>query len=232
VTRYLLISGASRGIGEALAEHYLARGDVVVGCARGPAAIEHENYHHVRADVCRDEDVANLFRVVRSKVPRLDGLINNAGAARMLPIALTPPETAEAVMNVNFMGTFRLTHAAVRLLRTSAAPRIVNLSSVAAAWRLEGEAVYAAAKAAVEMLTRVTAKEFGQWGITCNAVGPTPIRTDLLRKVPEDKLEALVRRQSIPRWAEIRDVIHVVDFFMHPSSRLITGQVVYLGGAG
>lgn len=232
MNRYLLISGASRGIGAALAEHYLSQGDVVVGCARGPASIVHENYHHVRADVCRGDEVANLFRVVRSTVPRLDALINNAGVARMLPIALTPPETAEAIMDVNFMGTFRLTHAAVRLLRKSDAPRIVNLSSVAAAWRLEGEAVYAAAKAAVEMLTRVAAKEFGQWGITCNAVGPTPIRTDLIRKVSEDKLEALVRRQSIPQWGQVEDVVHVIDFFMHPASRLITGQVVYLGGAG
>ncbi len=122
--------------------------------------------------------------------------------------------------------------AALRLLRKSTAGRIVNLTSIAVPLRLEGEAVYASAKAAVEMLTRTAAKELGPMGITCNAIGPSPIRTDLIRNVPEEKLDALVGQQSIRRWATPEDVFNAIDFFLKPESGMITGQVIYLGGIG
>jgi 3-oxoacyl-[acyl-carrier protein] reductase len=118
----------------------------------------------------------------------------------------------------------------VRLLRQSAHPRIVNMTTVAVPLRLDGEAVYASAKSAIETFTRVAAKEVGPWGITCNAVGPSPVRTNLLRKVPEDKLAALIERQAVKRWATTDDVGNVVDFFLRPESGMVTGQVVYLGG--
>jgi len=231
VNRRVAISGTSRGIGAALARHFLDQGDQVFGCSRSPSTIQHDRYVHIRADVSRPTDVEALFRELRAATTTLDILINNAGSARMLPVALTPPDTAAQIMSVNFMGTFLLTHAAVRQLRKSAHGRIVNLTSVAVAWQLDGEAVYASAKAAVEMFTRVSAREFGPFGITCNAVGPSPIRTDLISKVPEERLQALVDRQSIAKWAEVDDVVNVVDFLVRPASRLITGQVVYLGGA-
>jgi 3-oxoacyl-[acyl-carrier protein] reductase len=98
--------------------------------------------------------------------------------------------------------------------------------------RLQGEALYAASKAAVETLTRVVAKEVGQFGITCNAVGPSVIDTDLTRGVPRSKLDELISGQSVPRCAVASDVINVVEFFLRPESGLVTGQVVYLGGAG
>jgi 3-oxoacyl-[acyl-carrier protein] reductase len=169
---------------------------------------------------------------VRTRHGGLDVLINNAGWARMLPLALTPAETARRIMEANFLSTFMLTHAALRLLRRSTNGRIVNLSSIAVPLRLEGEAVYAAAKSAVEMFTRITAKEVGGWGVTCNAIGPSPIRTRLIEGVPEAKLKTLIDGQAIREWAEPKDVINVVDFFLRPESRLITGQIVYLGGYG
>jgi 3-oxoacyl-[acyl-carrier protein] reductase len=211
--------------------HLLAQGDIVVGCARSPATIDHDCYRHIQADVTKEPDVEELFRNVR-KFEQLDVLINNAGTARMLPLALTPDDTARRIIDLNLLATFRMIHRAVRLLRKSRAARIVNLTSVAVPLRLAGETIYAASKAAVEMLTRVVAKELGPLGITCNAIGPTPIRTDLIRNVPEDKLNAIISQQSIPVWAESADVANVVDFFLRPESRLITGQVIYLGGMG
>lgn len=230
--RHILVSGASRGIGRAVVEHLLAAGDTVIGCSRGESTLVHERYTHFVADVSDGEAVQELFRQVGARFGRLDALINNAGAARMLPVALTPLATVRKILDTNFVGTFLLSHGALRLLRKSSAPRIVNLTTVAVPLRLEGEAIYAAAKSAVETFTRVLAKEVGPWGITCNAIGPSPIRTQLIDGVPEEKLAELVARQSIPHWAEPRDVAHVIDFFLQPASRMVTGQIVYLGGIG
>jgi len=230
--RHILITGANRGIGEALARHYLDLGDRVIGCARSEPSVEHERYTHHQVDVTSEAGVRALFDQLRREHQHLDCLINNAGVASMNPIALTPYGTAKKIIDVNFLGTFLFTNAAIRLLRKSSCARIVNLTTVAVPLRLEGEAVYAASKSAVETFTRITAREVGRMGITCNAVGPTPIRTRLIQGVPNEKLNALVERQAVPRWAEPGDVINVVDFFLKPESGLITGQVVYLGGIG
>ena len=96
--------------------------------------------------------------------------------------------------------------------------------------KLEGEAAYAASKAAVQSLTEVMARELASLGITVNAVGPTPIQTDLIKDVPSDKIESLVERQAIARLGTVEDVANVVDFFLRPESDFVTGQIVFLGG--
>src|SRR5260370_37514593 len=103
--------------------------------------------------------------------------------------------------------------------------RIVNFSSVAVPLNLEGEAIYAASKAAVETLTRIAAHEFGAFGVTVNALGPTPVATDLIKSVPKEKIAALIARQAIRRTGEPRDVANVIDFFLQPESDFVTGQV-------
>lgn len=230
--RRVLVTGASRGIGKALVEYFAHAGDLVQGCSRGAADFEHENYFHTEADITSPEDVKAVFRSVRENLGGLDVLVNNAGTARMSPMILTPAETAEAIFDLNFFGVFRVSSEAVRLLRRSSAARIVNLTTVAVPLRLEGESVYAASKAAVETFTRITAKELGPMGITCNAIGPSPIPTALIQGVPKDKIQALVDQQAIKEWASPDDVINAVEFFANPASRMITGQVIYLGGVG
>jgi 3-oxoacyl-[acyl-carrier protein] reductase len=108
--------------------------------------------------------------------------------------------------------------------------RIVNFSTVAVPFALEGEAAYVASKAGVVGLTQVLARELGPYGITVNAVGPTPIETDLIRAVPQDKIQSLLRRQAISRLGTFGDVANVVDFFLRPESEFVSGQTVYLGG--
>jgi 3-oxoacyl-[acyl-carrier protein] reductase len=232
VTRHVLITGASRGIGAHLVRHYLEMGDVVIGCARGEAPTEHERYTHVPLDVSNAAAVKSTYAELRRRFGRLDVLINNAGVANMNPVALTPPESAQKTLAVNVFGTFAMTHGAIRLMRQSPAARIVNLTTVAVPLRLEGEALYAASKSAIETFTRVVAKEVGKLGITCNAVGPSPVKTQLIAGVGAEKITRLIEGQAIPRWAEMADVTNVIDFFLSPASSMITGQVVYLGGAG
>jgi 3-oxoacyl-[acyl-carrier protein] reductase len=133
-------------------------------------------------------------------------------------------------MNTNFLGTFIFCQKAINLLRKSPHARIINLSTVAVPLNLAGEAAYAASKAAVETLTRIMAKEIGSFGITCNAIGPSPIATQLISGVGEDKINKLIQQQAIKKMAKVEDVTNIVDFYLKPNSHMVTGQILYLGG--
>lgn len=227
-----LITGTRKGIGRSLAEHYLAQGHQVIGCSRQPSNLDAANYLHVCLDVIDEEAVLDLFATIRKNYGKLDNLVNNAGVASMNHCLLTPLSTVSQIMAINVLGTFLLSRESAKLMRASRSNngRIVNFSSVARPLNLQGEAVYAASKSAIETLTAVMAKELAPFGITVNAVGPTPVETDLTRAVPNAKLQQLLAMQSIPRYGTYADIANVVDFFLAPASNFVTGQTLYLGG--
>lgn len=225
-----LITGSRKGIGRHLAEHYLSLGHHVVGCSRGESDLKHENYTHLIADVAVEKDVLAVIKFVSKNKGRLHNLINNAGIASMNHSLLMPMETARGLMNTNFLGTFLFCREAARVMQRARYGRIVNFSTLAVPAFLEGEAVYAATKAAVVEFTKILAREIGSSGITVNAFGPTEIDTDLIRGVPPCKLAGLRDRQAIKRLATLKDVTNVLDFFLRPESSFVTGQVIYLGG--
>lgn len=228
--RVVLVTGASKGIGRFLVGHFLRQGFRVVGCSRGDSDLLDPGYRHFQVDVRDEKQVARMLKEIGREYQRLDVLINNAGTASMNAALLTPLKTAEAVLQTNFLGTFSVSREAAKMMIRHRSGRIINFSSVAVPLRLEGEAVYAASKAAVEMLTRVLAREVASWGITVNAVGPSPMETEMLRGVPKRKLKAVVDQLAIKRMGTFEDVANAVDFFVRPESGGVTGQVIYLGG--
>lgn len=230
MNRVIIITGTRKGIGRYLAEQYLAEGDKVYGCSRRNTDLEHPNYSHTNLDVSSEEDVMAFVRNVYKENKHIDVLINNAGCAAMNHFLLTPYTTAQRVFNTNFMGTFLMCREVAKYMVKAKNGRIVNYSTVAVALNLHGELVYSASKAAIEQLTRVLADEIGASGITVNAVGPTPIDTDLIKNVPEEKLKDLLSHQCIKRFGKFEDVKNVIDFFLRPESGFITAQTIYLGG--
>jgi 3-oxoacyl-[acyl-carrier protein] reductase len=226
----MLVTGARKGIGRALAETYTERGWRVVGCSRQESDYLHNHYRHFVLDVSDQDAVRTMMTSIRKQEGRLDALINNAGVASMNAALLTPIDSVRRLVETNVLGTFLFCQEAARLMQKNRFGRIVNFTTVAVPFNLAGEAAYAASKAAVESLTRVLAREFAHQGITVNAIGPTPIQTDLLRGVPQEKIQSLLERQAIQRMGEPRDIINAIDFFLRAESDFITGQVIYLGG--
>lgn len=226
----MLITGTRKGIGRYLAEYYLRQGHHVVGCSRGESDLKAKQYHHYLVDVCEESKVTAMMSELAQRFGGIDVLINNAGVASMNHFLLTPISSVQRVLNTNIVGTFLFCREGVRLMMSGKGGRIVNLTSVATPLNLEGESVYAASKAAIESLTRVLAREAASMNVTVNAVGPTPVLTDLIRNVPQAKMDALLARQPLKRFARFEDIANVIDFFIQDQSEFVTGQVVYLGG--
>lgn len=228
--KIMLITGTRKGIGKYLVEYYVERGFFVYGCSRSPAEFTHASYRHYCLDVADESKVRQMFAEIGSEHQRLDVLINNAGIASMNHLLTTPMKTVSSILNTNLVGTFLFCREAAKMMLARRTGRIVNFSTVATPLKLHGEAVYACSKAAIVNLTEILAVELGQFGITINAVGPTPTKTDLIRSVPQSKMDDLLRRQAVRRFGEFRDISNVIDFFIKPESDFVTGQVVYLGG--
>jgi 3-oxoacyl-[acyl-carrier protein] reductase len=225
-----VITGTRKGIGRHLAENFLARGWSVAGCSRDASDLQHPSYAHYQLDVADEAAVRRMVSDVTRRFERVDVLVNNAGIAAMNHVLLTPGSSVERIFSTNVLGTFLFARECAKVMVRQKSGRIVNFATVATPLNLEGEAAYAASKAAVESFTRVMARELAPFGITVNAVGPTPVETDLVRNVPAEKMERLLRMQAIQRYGTFEDIVNVVDFFLREESAFVTGQVIYLGG--
>jgi 3-oxoacyl-[acyl-carrier protein] reductase len=230
--KVVLISGARKGIGRYLVEHYLSAGLLVEGCSRKGSDLQHRHYRHHTVDVTDENDVRRLINDIGEKYGKLDITINNAGIASMNHLMLTPLSISSRIIDTNLLGTFLMCRESAKLMKRNSWGRIVNFGSIAVPMCLDGEAVYGASKAAIVTFTKIIAKELSAYGITCNVVGPAPIETDLLRGVPKDKIAKIVQDLSIKRLGQFADVANVIDFFIKPESDYVTGQVIYLGGPG
>lgn len=226
----MLITGTSKGIGQALANSYLQQGFRVIGCSRGEGAINDAEYFHYTLDVGDESAVTRMVKDIKKNHGSIDILLNNAGMASMNHLLTTTLNKARQVFDTNFFGTFLFSREVAKQMMRKKQGVIVNYSTVAVPLNLEGEAIYAASKAAIESLTKISAKELGRFGIRVNAIGPTPVETDLIKQVPSEKMDALLDNQVIKRFGTVDDIKNVIDFFIAENSHFITGQTVYLGG--
>ena len=226
----MLITGTRKGIGRHLAETYARRGFLVEGCSRGEAAFEAANYTHALVDVADEKQVKSWISGIARRHGRIDVVLNNAAVASMNHVLLTPAASANRMLQVNVTGTMLVCRDAAKVMMRRRHGRIVNFTTIVAPIALAGEAIYAASKSAVVTFTRILAFELGQWGITCNSFGATPIMTDMIKGVPKDKIDAVVNGLAIKRLGTIEDCVNVCDFYVSPASDNITGQVIYLGG--
>ena len=229
-TLTILITGTRKGIGRHLVNYYRKKNYRVIGCSRGAVDYEFENYDHYKVDVSNENSVKKMFLSIRKKYKKLDILINNAGLASMNHILLTPISKAQEIIDTNFIGTFLMSREAAKIMKKNSFGRIINITTVGTQMKLKGEAIYTASKSAVENLTIVMSRELADYGITVNAVGPTPALTDLIKFVPKEKIDNIIKDLAFDRLTKMSDITNVIDFFKSNKSNYITGQVIYLGG--
>lgn len=219
-----VVTGSSRGLGLAVVRRLLADGWTVHGFARGPQEPAAGLVPHV-VDVTDPAAVQAAASAVTA-AGRVDLLVNNAGAASMNALLLTPAAVAERLMRVNYLGSFHCLQAFGKAMVRQRAGRIVNVTTVAVPLSLEGEAAYVASKAAVEALTRVAARELASSGVIVSAVGFGPVDTALTRGVPRAQLErinARIGRKQSPSPEA------AADFLLAHARSAESGRIEYLG---
>jgi 3-oxoacyl-[acyl-carrier protein] reductase len=227
----ILITGTSKGLGRYLAEYYVKKGFWVYGCSRNPSEYAANNYKHFCLDVTDENKIKEMLFHIRKTHSRLDVLINNAAVNLTLsPVVLIPYALALKTIEINVLGTFLMSREAAKIMITNSYGRIINISSMAVKHEVEGEAIYTASKAAVISLTRVMAKEIYSYGITCNAIAPSALATDLIGAVNRESITNLLLRNAIHDFGKMEDVSNTIDWLIQPTSTAITGQIIYLGG--
>jgi 3-oxoacyl-[acyl-carrier protein] reductase len=223
-----LITGTSQGLGRALAERLLADGWIVHGFARGTQTLVHASFHGHAVDVT-DESAVRAAVATVAEAGRIDLLVNNAGAASLNSVLLTPGAVADALMRVNYLGAFHCLQAVGKVMVRQRAGRIVNLTTVAVPLSLEGEAAYVASKAAVEALTKVAAKELASQGVRVIALGFGPIDTRLTRAVPDSALAKINDAIGRPQGTTMAQAVEFILSRIHDTD-LKSGGVEYLAG--
>jgi len=234
-----IVTGASRGIGAAIARRLAEDGFAVVvnygGSAGAAAKLVQEiegtggRAVAVQADVADPTAVQRLFNVADSAFGGVDVLVNNAGIMKLGRFAEVDDATFDQVVAINLKGVFNCLREASRRLRNGG--RIVNFSSSVIGLYQPAYGLYAATKAAVEAMTRILAKELGPRGITVNAVSPGPIATELfLADKDEATVEHIKRMNPLGRLGEVEDIARVVSLLVGPDSGWINGQVVRANG--
>ncbi|MFS2027527.1 SDR family oxidoreductase [Massilia sp. CT11-137] len=237
--RVALVTGASRGIGAAVAKRLAEDGFAIAVNYAGNeaaanatvAAIEAAGGRAiaVRADVAKVDDVKAMFAAIEEKLGPVDILVNNAGILPYVTIAETTDEQFERTMAINVTGTFNtMREAATRL---NEGGRIVNFSTSVLHMAPPTYGVYVATKGAVEALTRVFAKELRGRGITCNAVAPGPVATELFLTGKSDELvQQIANSAPLGRLGQPEDIAGVVSFLVGPDGGWVNGQVLRANG--
>lgn len=229
-SKIVLVTGASRGVGDLLTRHFLDEGATVIGVARGDPTSSHERYRHQRADIADPQAVQALFAALRREFKSIDIVVNNAAVLTSQYAMIMAASAAQEMVNVNLLGPFLVAREAAKLMRKAKTGRIINISSMAVSLEPEGDSVYAACKAGLTTLSNVLAKEFAGFNVTCNTLGITAYETEMLRQLPRDKIDAVIARLPLARYATADDILNVVDFFASERSGYITAQTLYLGG--
>ncbi|NOT89341.1 MAG: 3-oxoacyl-ACP reductase FabG [Lysobacter sp.] len=232
-----LVTGASRGIGAAIADLLAAQGATVIGTATsdsGAQAIGERlaplGGHGRRLDVVDGAAVEALIDGISKEFGPVSILVNNAGITRDNLLMRMKDEEWQSILDTNLTSVFRTSKAVMRGMMKARKGRIVNIASVIGVTGNAGQTNYAAAKAGIIAFSKSLAKEIGSRGITVNVVAPGFIDTDMTRAMPEAAKEGLIGQIALGRLGDANDIAHAVAFLAGPAAGYITGETLHVNG--
>lgn len=227
MTKKVLVTGATRGIGREVCEKFLSKGYEVVGIARKSEDLP---WPIITCDLSDINQLESCFKVLTSRYGVFDVLVNNAATYFGASAAEETIEQYEITMNVNVKPVFRLTQLFAKELQTNQVQgAIVNVSSISG--RIGSiDPAYAASKAAIDALTKSFARSYAANGIRVNAVAPGPVNTDLASRIPEERKQQFMKSILLQRFAEANEIANLIFFLASDESSFMTGEIVYISG--
>ena len=232
-----LVTGASRGIGAAIADELAARGATVFGTATSDGGAEAigarlagKGGHGRRLDVTDAAAVDALIEAIGKESGPVSILVNNAGITRDNLLMRMKDEDWQAILDTNLTSVYRTCKAVMRSMMKARRGRIVNIASVIGATGNAGQANYAAAKAGIIAFSKSLAREIGSRGVTVNVVAPGFIDTDMTRDLPQEAKDAMLGQIALGRLGEPADIARAVAFLAGPDAGYITGETLHVNG--
>jgi len=237
--KLVLVTGASRGIGQAIAITLGTAGATVIGTAtseKGAEAISKQFTEHkingqgMILNVTDDNNIAELMKNINEKYDTVDILINNAGITRDNILMRMKQDEWDEIIDTNLASVFKMSKAVLRGMMKKKAGRIISIASVVGSMGNAGQANYAAAKAGIMGFTKSLAREVGSRGITVNTVAPGFIQTDMTDNLPDEQKEVLASQIPMGRLGSVEEIAQVVLFLAGNGGSYITAQTIHVNG--
>ena len=223
----IIVTGASRGLGHAISERLIEKGEEVLGLARKPSGMAIDA---IECDVSDYSTVKNAAKEVKRMKKPVKAFINAAGVASMNMAVTTDESTVQKLIQTNLVGTIYCCQLFAPIMLRQKHGSFINFSTIAVALALKGESVYAASKAGVESFSRTFAREMADFDVRVNCIAPGPIRTDLLRGITDTQIEQITSQQVIPKQFQKSDVCDLVELLIDEKAASLSGQVLNVGG--
>ena len=234
--KHVILSGGSRGLGEAIVDSLLANGYGVSTFSRTPTEFtkglaDNTDFFYASADCADEKSIVAFLKAAESKLGRPYALINCAGVAADGVLATMADSAIEEVVDINLKGALRLTKLVIRrMLLGNGDAVILNISSIVGLRGYSGLAAYAATKGGMDAMTRALARELGVRGIRVNSIAPGYLETGMTHGLDEQQRRRIVRRTPLGRLGTPQDVVGAVLFLLSPCAQFITGQVLVIDG--
>ena len=223
----IIVTGASRGLGQAITERLIERGEEVIGLARNTNGLK---INAIECDVSDYASVKNASKEVKRMKKPVKAFINAAGVASMNMAVTTNESTVQKLIQTNLVGTIYCCQLFAPIMLRQKQGSFINFSTIAVALALKGESVYAASKAGVESFSRTFAREMADFNVRVNCIAPGPIRTDLLRGITDTQIEKITSQQVIQRQFQKSDVCDLVELLLDEKAISLSEQVLNVGG--